>query len=104
MSKGYVYAAREPGAREVKIGKTRKSPEVRLRQLNNTSVVKDLEYEFLLAVSKPDEVEKAAHAMLASCRVRKDREFFRCSPRRAQSVIKRAAGRVGGCYSIASTS
>lgn len=104
MSRGYIYAARQPGAREVKIGKTRKSPAVRLGQLNNTSVFKDLEFEFLLAVSDHDAVEKAAHALLAQCRVRKDREFFRCSPRTARSAIKRAAVRGGGRFTVATAS
>ncbi len=49
MSKGYIYAARQRGAREVKIGKTRKIPVVRLGQLNNTSVFKDLKFEVLQA-------------------------------------------------------
>ncbi|ASJ70688.1 GIY-YIG nuclease family protein [Granulosicoccus antarcticus] len=103
MSKGYIYAARQPGAREVKIGKTRKNPAVRLGQLNNTSVFKDLEFEFLLSVSDHDAVEKAVHVLLAQYRVRKDREFFRCSPRKARSAIKRAAvGR--GRYSVATAS
>lgn len=77
MTKGHVYAARVPGAREVKIGMTNNSPEVRLRQLNNTSVVEDHEFEYLLSVGEPGEVEKAAHTMLAYCRVRNDREYFR---------------------------
>ena len=96
MTQGHVYAARIPGAREVKIGMTHNRPEVRLRQLNNTSVLNDHEFEYLLSVSEPGEVEKAAHAMLANCRVRKDREYFRCSERKARSAINRAAARVGG--------
>lgn len=91
MAKGYVYAARVPGEKHVKIGKTNKAPEVRRGQLNNTSVLADFEFEFVLAVRKPHDVEKIAHAMLADCRIRKNREFFLCSKRKARSAIKKAA-------------
>ena len=76
MAKGYVYAARVPGEKHVKIGKTNKAPEVRRGQLNNTSVLADFEFEFVMPVRKPHDVEKIAHSMLADCRVRKNREFF----------------------------
>ena len=94
MTAGHVYAARVPGERRVKIGMTSGPPEARLRALNNTSVVDDFEIEFALAVPDRRAVETRVHERLAGCRVRSDREFFRCSPRRAWAEIRRAAAAV----------
>ena len=94
MTAGHVYAARVPGERRVKIGMTSGSPETRLRALNNTSVVDDFRIEFALAVRDRRAVEAQVHERLAGCRVRDDREFFRCSPRRARAEIRRAAASV----------
>ena len=96
MSNGYVYAARVPGDRLVKIGRTIRSPEERLSQLNNTSVPRDYENEFVLAVGDPVAVERAAHQILRKCRLRDNREFFQCSPRKARSAIRQAAAGVKG--------
>ena len=95
MSNGYLYAAREPGKPEVKIGRTRNDPCIRLGQLNNTGRLHDLEYEFVLAVKDEVSAERIAHDILKKRRVRKDREFFKCSPRRVRAVMKKAAARVG---------
>lgn len=100
MSNGYIYAAREPGTPEVEIGRTRDDPNIRLGQLNNTGRFKDLEYEFVLAVKDEVKAEKVAHDVLSARRVRKDREFFNCSPRRARTVMKRAAARVGRYHTV----
>ena len=91
MPNGHVYAVRTPGDPRVKIGMTTRSPESRLRELNNTSVCEDFELEFALPVTRPAAVEKAVHEALAARRVRTDREFFRCGPRRARAAIERAA-------------
>ena len=91
MSKGHVYAVRAPGDPLVKIGMTTRTPRERLRELNNTSVCADFELEFALPVDRPQAVERAAHEALRTRRVRTDREFFRCGPRRARAAIERAA-------------
>ena len=91
MPNGHVYAVRAPGDPRVKIGMTTRSPESRLRELNNTSVCEDFELEFALPVASPATVERAVHEALAARRVRDDREFFRCGPRRARAAIERAA-------------
>ena len=91
MPNGHVYAVRAPGDPRVKIGMTTRSPESRLRELNNTSVCEDFELEFALPVAGPAAVERAVHEALAARRVRTDREFFRCGPRRARAAIERAA-------------
>ena len=94
MSKGHVYAARVPGEPEVKIGKTTRPPEKRLSEHNNSAVLRDYEYEFLLPVNDPSAVEKEAHRLLKDVRVRKDREFFCCTPSQARKAMKRAAATV----------
>jgi len=94
MSKGHVYAARVPGEPEVKIGKTTRPLDKRLSEHNNSAVLRDYEYEFLLPVNDPSAVEKEAHRLLKDVRVRKDREFFCCSPREAKKKIKKAAATV----------
>ena len=91
MPNGHVYAVRAPGDPRVKIGMTTRSPESRLRELNNTSVCEDFELEFALPVASPATVERAVHEALAARRVRDDREFFRCGPRQARAAIERAA-------------
>ena len=87
---GYVYAARVPGQPLVKIGMTRGDPDVRLRQLNNTSVVHDFELEFVQRARDPGAAEKIVHGALSERRVRSNREFFHCTPRRARAAIRRA--------------
>ena len=94
MRNGYVYAARVPGDKLVKIGRTVKRPEERLSQLNNTSVPIDYENEFVMAVGDPVAVERAAHQILEKCRFRNNREFFQCSASKARSAIKQAAAGV----------
>ena len=91
MPKGHVYAVRAPGDPLVKIGMTTRDPRTRLRELNNTSVCSDFELEFALPVDRPAQVERAVHEALSARRVRGDREFFRCGPRRARAAIERAA-------------
>lgn len=89
--KGYVYAVRLPGSREVKIGRTQKTPEQRCKELSGTNMTEKFRLEYSLAVRDSQAVEKAAHSLLADCRVLKNREFFRCNKRRAKAAIRNAA-------------
>ncbi len=89
--KGYVYAVRLPGSREVKIGRTQKTPEQRCKELSGTNMTEKFMLEYSLSVRDSQAVEKAAHTLLADCRVLKNREFFRCNKRRAKAAIRNAA-------------
>lgn len=94
MMKGYVYAVRLPGAREVKIGRTQKTPEQRCKELSGTNMTEQFRLEYALAVRDPLAVEKVAHSLLADCRVLRNREFFRCNKRQAKAAIRNAAVQV----------
>ena len=98
MAKGHVYAVRAPGAKAVKIGRTSRNVEQRLRELNGAGREEDLELEFKVKVDDPAWVEKLAHEMLKNCRVRDDKEFFRCNRRKAIAVIKKASRMKGRCH------
>jgi|GEM_PF-1366693 hypothetical protein len=98
MAKGHVYAVRAPGAKAVKIGRTSRSVEQRLRELNGAGREEDLELEFKIKVDDPAWVEKLAHEMLKDCRVRDDKEFFRCNRHKAIAVIKKASRMKGRCH------
>ena len=79
MTKGYVYILTNeamPGL--VKIGKTTRDPASRALELHQTGV--PFPFTVALSVFAPDchELERAVHADLNDCRVRPDREFFRC--------------------------
>ncbi len=91
MAKGYVYAVRVPGDEAVKIGRTGRSFEKRLRELNGPGLKVDLVPEYVCKVSDPAWVEKCAHDLLKDCRVRPDKEFFRCKRSKAIRAINRAA-------------
>ena len=93
---GYLYAFRQPGSENVKIGRTTRDPRTRLAEINNTSVVQDFVLEYSAKVDDDKEAEKLAHRMLERARVRNDREFFKCSKGKAKKAIDRAATRVNG--------
>jgi len=91
MIRGYVYAVRLPGSREVKIGRTQKTPEQRCRELSGTNMTEQFKLEYALPVRDSLAVEKVAHTLLADRRVLKNREFFRCNRRQAKAAINNAA-------------
>lgn len=73
---GYVYLIREPQSGAVKIGLTTKTPEARLKQLNSTGVLFDLELITSVYVNDCAGLESKMHNIFADARVRPDREFF----------------------------
>lgn len=96
MANGYLYAAREPGKSEVKIGRTRNDPNIRLGQLNNAGRLHNLKLEFVLAVKDEVQAEKIVHDKLNACRIRSNKEFFNCKPRKTRRAMLSAARNVGG--------
>ena len=76
--KGYIYILRDPRNPEIlKIGKTKNAPAKRLKQLNGTSTLYDLELMYSRKVSNMDTAEADLHRRFAAQRVRRDREFFK---------------------------
>jgi len=93
---GYVYILTNPSFREdwVKIGKTSKSVEQRVKDLDGTAVPLPFEIYATLKTCKYAEVEKAVHETIDSLtdkRIRQNREFFNITPREALNILKRLA-------------
>lgn len=88
---GLIYLlANEAMPGMVKIGKTTRDAEARIRELYTTGV--PLPFECLCACRVPmvhlDALEKAIHAAFSANRVSANREFFRISPDRAIPLFK----------------
>ena len=85
---GYLYLMRS-GTHSVdiyKIGKTKRSPDVRARELSGaTGVPTKFEVLYTREVGDVDVVEREAHRRLRPYRISQRREFFRCSP---QEIIE----------------
>ena len=93
---GYVYILTNPSFREdwVKIGKTSKSVEQRVKDLDGTAVPLPFEIYATLKTCKYSEVERAIHETIDSLtdkRIRQNREFFNITPREALNILKRLA-------------
>lgn len=93
---GYVYILTNPSfqADWVKIGKTSKSVEQRVKDLDGTAVPLPFEIYATLKTCKYSEVEKAVHETIDSLtdkRIRQNREFFNITPPEALNILKRLA-------------
>lgn len=91
--KGFVYILTNPSFREdwVKIGKSARPVEVRLKELDNTAIPLPFEVYATLETEKFDQVEKLIHKMidrLTSLRIRQNREFFNIHPQIALDILK----------------
>ncbi|WP_454741360.1 GIY-YIG nuclease family protein [Cupriavidus necator] len=88
---GYVYVITNkamPGL--VKVGYTTLSPEERASQLSGTHSPHPAVVEYSAKVPNAPAVEQETHKRLQA--MREGKEWFRCSPERAISAIKSAAG------------
>ena len=93
---GFVYILTNPSfqADWVKIGKTAKSVEQRVKDLDGTAVPLPFEIYATLKTCKYSEVEKAIHETIDSLtdkRIRQNREFFNITPPEALNILKRLA-------------
>lgn len=93
---GYVYILTNPSFREdwVKIGKTSKSVEQRVKDLDGTAVPLPFQIYATLKTSKYAQAEKVIHETIDSLtdkRIRQNREFFNITPREALAIFKRLA-------------
>ncbi len=91
-NKGYVYVLTNPSFRDdwVKIGKSRRLPEVRSRELYNTAVPLPYEVYATLYTEKYNEAEKMIHKMIdriSDLRINKSREFFNIGPEDAYDIL-----------------
>lgn len=95
--KGYVYILTNPAFREdwVKIGKSSRSVEQRVKELDNTSVPLPFEIYATMETSKYSEAEKLVHRSIerfTKLRIRDNREFFKIHPEEALEIFRDIAG------------
>ena len=92
MEKGYVYIMTNPSFKEdwVKIGKSKRLPNVRSRELFNTAVPLPYEIYATLRTSKFSEAERLIHKnfdRISDLRINKNREFFNIEPEKAYELL-----------------
>lgn len=90
--KGYVYILTNPSFKEdwVKIGKSKREPDVRSKELFNTAVPLPYEVYGVLKSEKYDKAEKLIHRSIdriSDLRINKSREFFNISPSKAYEIL-----------------
>ena len=90
--KGYVYVLTNPSFRDdwVKIGKSKRLPEVRGRELYNTAVPLPYEVYATLYTEKYNEAERMIHRSIdriSDLRINKSREFFNIAPEDAYDIL-----------------
>jgi hypothetical protein len=90
--KGYVYVLTNPSFRDdwVKIGKSKRLPEVRGRELYNTAVPLPYEIYATLLTEKYNEAERMIHRSIdriSDLRINKNREFFNIAPESAYEIL-----------------
>jgi cation transport ATPase len=79
-TEGYVYILTNPVMQGlIKIGKTCRTIEERVKELNGTGVPMPFEVAYSRKVEYMDEVERDMHEHFNVCRVNDGREFFRLS-------------------------
>jgi hypothetical protein len=96
--KGYVYILTNPTMPGiVKIGKTTREPEARLKELNSaTGVAMPFKLEMAVETNNPSLTERIIHEHLTDNRINKRREFFKVTVKRAISVARYAATQTSG--------
>lgn len=94
---GYVYVLTNPSFKEdwVKIGKSKRLPDVRSKELDNTSVPVPYEVYATLKTAKYNEAEKFIHRMIgllnSVLRIRDNREFFNIKREDAAGILEQLA-------------
>lgn len=92
MDKGYVYVLTNPSFKEdwVKIGKSKRIPDVRSKELFNTAVPLPYEIYATLKTEKFNEAERMIHRSIdriSDLRINKSREFFNIAPEKAYEIL-----------------
>lgn len=92
MDKGYVYVLTNPSFKEdwVKIGRSRRIPDVRSKELFNTAVPLPYEIYATLKTEKYIIAEKMIHRSidrLTDLRINKNREFFNIPPEKVYDIL-----------------
>jgi hypothetical protein len=88
---GYVYILTNPSFDDIKIGKTSRSVEERVKELDNTSTPTPFEIYGYAYTYKYNELEKTIHSVLTKLtdsRTRINREFFKYPADKAFDLLK----------------
>jgi len=90
--RGFVYVLTNPSFKEdwVKIGKSKRLPEVLGKELYNTAVPLPYEIYATLETTKYHEAEKLIHRSIdriSDLRINKNREFFNIAPDKAYEIL-----------------
>jgi hypothetical protein len=90
--KGFVYVLTNPSFKDdwVKIGKSSRMPDIRSKELFNTSIPLPFEIYATLETEKYSQAEKMIHKSidrLTDLRINKQREFFNISPDVAYDIL-----------------
>lgn len=94
MQRGYIYILINPSLQKnmLKIGKTTRTPEDRVKELSASSGVATPFYiAYELEVENCDEVERMIHQNLDKYRYMQNREFFQLSLKKAITMISEIA-------------
>lgn len=84
----YIYILTNPSMPNlIKVGKTKKHPLQRIKELNSTGVPKPFKLQMSLIVEDCSAAERQAHEILAKYRVNKRREFFKISVKKAIEML-----------------
>ena len=92
MEKGYVYVLTNPSFKEdwVKIGKSKRVPDLRSKELFNTAVPLPYEIYATLKTERFNEAERMIHRSIdriSDLRINKNREFFNIAPEKAYEIL-----------------
>ena len=93
-AQGYVYILTNPSFKDdwVKIGKSSRPVDVRSKELDNTAVPLPFCIYATLKTAKYNAAERFIHKMIdmvaPDIRIRKEREFFNITPRKAYDILK----------------
>lgn len=92
MEKGYVYVLTNPSFKEdwVKIGKSKRIPDVRSKELFNTAVPLPYEVYATLKTERYNQAERMIHRSIdriSDLRINASREFFNISPEKAYEIL-----------------
>jgi hypothetical protein len=92
MDKGYVYVLTNPSFKEdwVKIGKSKRVPDVRSKELFNTAVPLPYEIYATLKTEKYNQAERMIHRSIdriSDLRINSSREFFNIPPDKAYEIL-----------------
>lgn len=93
MEKGYVYVLTNPSFKEdwVKIGKSKRMPDVRSKELFNTAVPLPYEVYATLKTEKYTQAERMIHRSIdriSDLRINASREFFNIAPEKAYEILR----------------